>query len=127
MDSGVYTAKEWISSKMKVLDEDGIAAVLAERDILPDTPFSDLTLKERDLLMAEGLLSQILLCGTGTTVKETDGNYAYSEGGWQITKADKATWENLYIKLRQKWGEDVLISSRGIKFNTQGIRLWRTK
>ena len=121
------TARKWISSKMKLLDEDGIEAILAERAILPDTPFSELTQRDRDLLLAEGLLSQILLCGTGQTVKDTDGNYSHSEGGWQITKADKMAWENLYSKLRSKWGEDVLVSSHGITIKSQGMRLWRRR
>lgn len=125
MDSTAYTAKEWISSKMKVLDEDGITAVLAERGILPETPFSELSQKDRDLLMAEGLLSQILLCGTGVSTNDTDGNYSHSEGGWQITKADKAAWENLYISLRKKWNEDVVISTKGITINSRGFRTWR--
>ena len=122
-----YTAREWISSKMKVLDEDGINAILAERGILADTPFSELTQRDRDLLMAEGLLSQILLCGTGITISDTDGNYSHSEGGWQITKADKAAWENLYVKLRCKWGEDVMIAGKGITINSHGFKTWQTR
>ena len=121
------TAGKWISSKMKLLDEDGIEAILAERGIMADTPFSELSQRDRDLLLAEGLLSQILLCGTGKTTKDEDGNYSHSEGGWQITKADKMAWENLYTKLRRKWGEDVLVSSHGISLKSQGFRLWRRR
>lgn len=128
MENGsAYTAKEWISSKMKVLDEDGVLAVLAERGIPEDMPFSELSQRERDLLMAEGLLSQILLCGTGITVKDTDGNWSHSEGGWQITKADKAAWENLYVRLRRKWGEDAMVSGTSIKLNAHGMRTWHTR
>ena len=112
---------------MKLLDEDGIEAILAERGIWPETPFSELSQRDRDLLLAEGLLSQILLCGTGQTVKDTDGNYSHSEGGWQITKADKMAWENLYTTLRRKWGEDVLVSSHGISLKSQGIKLWHRR
>lgn len=119
-----YSAKDWLSAKCRVLDEDGVLAVLAERGIEADTPFVDLSAKERDLLLAEGLLSQILLCGTGTTVKDSDGNWSHSEGGWQITKADKAAWENLYLRLRKKWGEDTALSEKGIKLNAFGMRTW---
>lgn len=123
--NGIYTAQDWISSKMKLLDDDGILACLAERGIEPSVPFASLSRRDRDLLLAEGLLSQILLCGTGQTVKDTDGNYSHSEGGWQITKADKTAWENLYNALRRKWGEDSLIPTHGIRMHTSGIRLWR--
>lgn len=121
----VYTAQQWLSSRLKVLDEEGILAVLSERDVEPSAPFASLSHRERDLLLAEGLLSQILLCGTGQTVKDTDGNYSHSEGGWQITKADKAVWENLYNRLREKWGEDSLLPKRGINLNSHGFRLWQ--
>ena len=84
-----YTAQDWLTAKMQILDGDGITAVLVERGISPDMPFDELTEKERDLLMASGLFAQILLCGGGSTIKEVDGSWSHSEGGWQITKADK--------------------------------------
>lgn len=111
----LYSAKEWLSAKMQVLDEDGILAVLAERGIYPDTSFEELTEKERDLLMANGLLSQILLCGGGQTIKDVDGSWSHTEGGWQITKADKDAWVNLYNRLCDKWGEENLLPRKGFR------------
>lgn len=126
-DLSEYTVKEWISSKCPLLDESGITAILAERGIAPALNFFELSERERDLLLAEGLLSQILLCGTGITVKDSDGNWSHSEGGWQITKADKAAWENLYISLRKKWGEEISIPGKSITLTASGMRTWRRR
>lgn len=114
-EASSYSAKDWLSAKMQVLKEDGILAVLAERGIAHDTPFDSLTEKEKDLLLANGLLAQILLCGGGQTVKDTDGSWSHSEGGWQITKADKAAWVNLYNLLCRKWDEENLLPRKGIR------------
>lgn len=124
---GLYTAKEWLSAKMQVLDESGVTAVLAERGIAADTPFGDLTERDKDLLTASGLLSQILLCGGGSTVKDVDGSWSHTEGGWQITKADKTAWESLYTQLCRKWGETNLLPNRGIKVHNHGMRVWKRK
>lgn len=121
----IYTAKEWLTAKMQVLDEDGVLAVLAERGIAPGIPFDDLSQKEKDLLMASGLLSQILLCGGGSTVKDVDGSWSHTEGGWQITKADKEAWINLYTLLCRKWGEANMLPQQGIRVHARGMRVWR--
>ena len=122
-----YTAQDWLTAKMQILDGDGITAVLVERGISPDMPFDELTEKERDLLMASGLFAQILLCGGGSTIKEVDGSWSHSEGGWQITKADKNAWVNLYNILCEKWGEVNLLPKKGIRVHTRGMRVWRRK
>ncbi len=122
-----YTAKEWLSAKMQVLDEDGVIAVLAERGISSTTSFEELSEKDKDLLMAGGLLAQILLCGGGSTVKDVDGSWSHSEGGWQITKADKQAWIDLYTLLCRKWGETNLLPQRGIRVHARGMRVWRRR
>ena len=119
-----FTTERWLKAKMPLLDEDGIKSILVEFGIEPFIEPSMLTEKERDLMLAQGYFEQIMLCGTTAETKDTDGNWSHSEGALKVSEADKERWKNLYIRLRKKWGEEVLLKP-SVQIKPMGIKLWR--
>lgn len=120
------TVERWLKSKMPLLDEDGIKSVLAEWGISPEMEPSELTERQRDLILAQGYFEQYMLCGSIPDTKDSDGNWSHSEGAINVSESDKNRWKNLYIRLRKKWGEESLLKP-AIQLQTRGIRVWHAR
>lgn len=43
-----------------------------------------------------------------------------------VSEADKTRWKDLYIKLRKKWGEEILLKP-SIRMFSHGIKTWHRK
>lgn len=119
-----FTVERWLKSKMPLLDEDGIKSILVEFGIEPDLEPSMLTAREKDLMLAQGYFDMVMAVSTSAEVKDSDGNWSHSEGARTISDKDKQMWKNMYIRLRKKWGEEVMFPP-SIKMDARGFSTWR--
>ena len=119
-----FTVKKWLKTKMPLLSEDGIIAILAEFGKPPFMELSYLTAKEKDLLLAQGYFEQIMLCSSSAEIKDEDGNWSHSEGAKNVSDADKARWKAMCNRLRRKWGEEEYFIP-SIKLRSSGLKTWR--
>lgn len=95
-----------------LLTEGDIRVVLRKRRLSPTTPYYDLTEREIDLAEAEAYYK---LCDQpvgGGTVKDVDGSWSHTEGGWTVSSANIEEWYRKYSSLREKWGEKVVSRSK---------------
>ena len=108
----VYTISQYLSDLSPLLTEGDIRTVLRKRGISSDTPLDELTERERDLAEAEAYYK---LCDQpvgGSTVKDVDGSWSHTEGGWTVSKANIDMWYKKYKTLRELWGEPVISRSK---------------
>ena len=113
-----------LSDISPLLTEGDIRVVLRRRGLDFSTPVADLSERDIDLAEAEAYWK---LCDQpvgGGTVKDTDGSWSHSEGGWTVSGANLAMWKAKYRELREKWGEKVLTRS-SISVRPIGMRIWR--
>lgn len=106
------TISQYLSDISPLLTEGDIRTVLRKRHISPDTPLEDLEERDIDLAEAEAYYK---LCDQpvgGQTVKDVDGSWSHSEGGWTVSKANIDLWYRKYAALRQKWNEAVMTRSK---------------
>lgn len=102
------TIREHLLDISPLLTEGDIRVVLRKRRLSPHIPFYDLSEKEIDLAEAEAYYK---LCDKpvgGETVKDVDGSWSHTEGGWTVSSANIEEWYRKYSALRAKWGEDVI-------------------
>lgn len=106
------TIAQYLSDLSPLLTEGDIRTVLRKRGISPDTLLDELTERERDLAEAEAYYK---LCDQpvgGSTVKDVDGSWSHTEGGWTVSKANIDMWHKKYKTLRELWGEPVISRSK---------------
>lgn len=106
------TISQYLSDISPLLTEGDIRTVLRKRHISPDTPLEDLEERDIDLAEAEAYYK---LCDQpvgGQTVKDVDGSWSHSKGGWTVSKANIDLWYRKYAALRQKWNEAVMTRSK---------------
>lgn len=103
---------KYLSSISPLLTEAGLSFVLAKRGLSGTENISELDEKSLDLAEAEVYYWLSNLPVGGSTVKDVDGNYSHSEGGWQVSKANIEEWRRKYTSLREKWGEAVITKTR---------------
>lgn len=102
------TIFQYLSDISPLLTEGDIRTVLRKRHLDADTLLDDLEERDIDLAEAEAYYK---LCDQpvgGQTVKDVDGSWSHSEGGWTVSKANIAMWYRKYANLREKWGEEVM-------------------
>lgn len=121
-----YTIKDFLQGVSSLLSENALRTILIKRNISPDTPIDELSEKERDLAEAEAYYQLSNLPVGGATIKDVDGSWSHSEGGWTVSGANLSEWWRKYVSLREKWGEKVLKQST-IKVHARGMRVWRRK
>lgn len=108
----VATISQYLSDISPLLTEGDIRTVLRKRDISPATPLNQLSQRDIDLAEAEAYYK---LCDQpvgGQTVKDVDGSWSHTEGGWSVSKANIDMWYKKYVTLRELWGEQVISRSR---------------
>lgn len=106
------TITQYLSDISPLLTEGDIRTVLRKRGIPSDTPLDKLTQRDIDLAEAEAYYK---LCDQpvgGSTVKDVDGSWSHTEGGWTVSKANIDMWYKKYVTLRELWGEDVISRSK---------------
>lgn len=106
------TIAQYLSDISPLLTEGDIRTVLRKRDIDPATPLNQLSQRDIDLAEAEAYYK---LCDQpvgGSTVKDVDGSWSHTEGGWTVSKANIDMWYKKYKTLRELWGEDVISRSK---------------
>lgn len=104
----VYTVKEYLQDISPLLTEGVLRVILAKRHLSPDTPLEDMEERELDLAEAEAYYKLCDLPVGGSTVKDVDGSWSHTEGGWTVSGANIAEWYRKYAALREKWGEEVI-------------------
>lgn len=126
-DSGNgYTIAEYLRGISPLLTEEALRTILVRRRLDGQTPADELDERDLDLAEAEVYYALSNLPVGGTTVKDVDGSWSHSEGGWTVSGANIAEWWRKYTYLRQKWGEKTVTRST-IKVNPRGMRVWHTK
>lgn len=106
------TISQHLSDLSQLLTEGDIRTVLRKRGLKADATLADLTQREIDLAEAEAYYK---LCDQpvgGSTVKDVDGSWSHTEGGWTVSKANIDMWYKKYVALREKWGEEVISRSK---------------
>lgn len=106
------TIGEYLRGLSKLLTEEGLRSVTLKRRIDPAAPYDSLTEREVDLAEAEVYYWLTNLPVGGSVTKIADGNYSYSDGGWQVSGANIEEWRRKYTSLREKWDEPVLLKSK---------------
>ncbi len=122
----VDTIADYLRGLSELLSEKALRVVLIKRHLSPSLPVEDLSERELDLAEAEVYYQLSNLPVGGSTVKDVDGSWSHSEGGWNVSGANIAEWWRKYTTLREKWGEKVLVKST-IKVNARGMRVWRRR
>lgn len=106
--AGGITIQQYLSDISPLLTEGDIRTILRDRHISPEIPFEDLEEREIDLAKAEAYYKLCDIPVGGQTVKDVDGSWSHTEGGWTVSKANIGMWYQKYVALREKWGEKVL-------------------
>lgn len=114
-NSSTYTIAEHLRGLSPLINEDGLRSILARRGFDGDTPYSELTQRDVDLLEGFSYFWLSNLPVGGSSVKDADGDWSHSEGGWQISKTDKDRWFRLYKSLYAKWGEEPVPVVSGVR------------
>lgn len=102
------TVKEYLQGISPLLTEDVLRVILIKRRLWSGTDVGDLTERELDLAEAEAYYHLSNLPVGGSTVKDVDGSWSHTEGGWTVSSANIAEWYRKYAALREKWGEEVI-------------------
>lgn len=112
---GILTIEDYLRGVSPLIGNEALRYVLVRRKIDSGTAVTNLS--ERDLDLAEGLCYAWLtnLPTITGTVKDADGDWSHSEGGWQISKDTIAEWKRKCKLLFDKWNEEAPVQS--------GIRL----
>lgn len=112
---GILTIEDYLRTVSPLIGDEALRYVLVRRKIDSGTAVTNLS--ERDLDLAEGLCYAWLtnLPTITGTVKDADGDWSHSEGGWQISKDTIAEWKRKCKQLFDKWNEEAPVQS--------GIRL----
>lgn len=111
--SGIYndaadTISEHLAHISPLLTEGDIRVVLVKRRLAHNTPIEDMSEREIDLAEAEAYYKLCDLPVGGQTVKDVDGSWSHTEGGWTVSGENIKQWRQKYIDLREKWGEKVI-------------------
>lgn len=114
-NSSAYTIAEHLRGLSPLINEDGLRSILARRGFDGGTPYSEMTQRDIDLLEGFTYFWLSNLPVGGASVKDADGDWSHSEGGWQISKADKDRWFKLYKALYAKWGEEPVSVVSGVR------------
>lgn len=96
------SVESWLSNKGYSLDDSVIVSIIAGRGISVGTDIDSLTLKQKDLLYADYLMTVYNSPNTGAS-EEQMGNW--KSKGKSITQTGKAGLLNLANSLYCKWGE----------------------
>ncbi len=112
METSAYTIREYLEDISPLLTEKGVRKCLACRRLSGSELVEEL--EERDLDLAEAEVYYWLsnLPVGGSVTKYVDGNYSYSDGGWQVSGKNIEEWRRKYADLRKKWGEEILSKSK---------------
>lgn len=114
-NSSSYTIAEHLRGLSPLINEDGLRSILARRGFDGGTPYSEMAQRDIDLLEGFTYFWLSNLPVGGASVKDADGDWSHSEGGWQISKADKDRWFKLYKALYAKWGEEPVSVVSGVR------------
>ena len=106
------TISEYLSDITPLLTEGDIRVILRRRNIAPGYPVDDLSEKELDLTEAEAYYKLCDLPVGGSTIKDVDGSWSHTQGGWTVSGENIRQWRQKYAELREKWGEKVMTKSR---------------
>ncbi|MCM1295399.1 MAG: hypothetical protein NC311_07630 [Muribaculaceae bacterium] len=112
METEAYTISEYLTGISDLLTEKGLKKVLSKRRLAPDTPVDDLDERDLDLAEAEVYYWLTNLPVGGSVEKIADGNFSYSDGGWQVSGANIDEWRRKYTALRSKWNEEAVLKSK---------------
>lgn len=78
---GVYTIDQYLIGKVRTtIPTDAIYSILADANVIPGTPLTDLTEMQRDLAIAYMYVWAAAAPSTSSRIKDSDGNWSHEEG-----------------------------------------------
>lgn len=107
-----YTIADYLRGISPLLSEEALQTILRKRNLAPNIPLEYLEQKDMDLAEAEVYYQLCNLPVGGSTIKDVDGSWSHTEGGWTISKANLEQWYKKYVDLRSLWGEYVMGKSK---------------
>ncbi len=111
-EESTRTISEYLSDISPLLTEGDIRVILRKRNLTPDIPVDYLEERDLDLAEAEAYYKLCDLPVGGSTVKDVDGSWSHTEGGWTVSGENIRQWRQKYAELREKWNEKVIAKSR---------------
>lgn len=87
------------------ITEAALASIFFNRGIIAGVDASSLTLRQRELAVADAYKWGATLPSGGKKVEDADAGWKHSETGYSITDADKAMWRKMANELYTKYGE----------------------
>lgn len=117
---------EWLAGCVPVDITDGIVNnILFEREIESDATLEETTLKQRELAKADLYMWCSLMPSISSTVKDSDGGWSHSEGGGQLTIADKRRFHRLARAIYRKYG--INTGGGSVNINNMGMKVFPTR
>lgn len=115
------TIEQYLRGKSAIpLSDETVAAILADAGVTADSPVSDLTRKQKDLMTADLFEWIATNPSVGGSVADANGVWSHKESGVTISTADRSTWLRMAHALRKKYGLAVGGNS-SIKLQLRGI------
>lgn len=120
-----YTPESYIRGIVGINIPDAVVdRILLDREISKDTPISEMSIKEKELLKADVYMACADLPSTSMTIEDADGNWRHKESGGLISPSDKNRWISIANRIYAKYGE-ATTNSTGLKIRSFGMRVWR--
>lgn len=100
------TISEYISGSVAFeITEAALAAILLNRGLDAGAKASTLTLRQRELCVADALSWGVTLPSTSKRVEDADAGWKHSEGGMSVSDSDKTEWRKMANAIYSKYGE----------------------
>lgn len=103
------------------ITEEAMLCILSDRDVLMDTPVTELEAKTRDLLKADVMKWVCLSPNKSGSISDSDNGWSHSEGGYTLTSSDKTLLMNEANAIYEKYEEATFGKTR-VKVTSWGIK-----
>lgn len=121
-----YTLRDYLQGKVAItIGDETIKSICFDREVEADTPMSDVTMKQRDLTLADLYMYCANLPTSTGTIDDKNGVWEHKEGSVTMSAADKKAMRRMAYWLYRKWGvlmqslSSINVVNRGFKKCTQ--------
>lgn len=120
----VYTVKDWLFGCVNfAVADSGVDAILAERAVDGDTPYSEKEALGTDtrLLKADLLKWIVLGAGKVNNTSDSDNGWSHSDGGYVLSKEDKKLLTEEANAIYEELEPDSVFGKKKIRMRSAGI------
>lgn len=123
VDKKIRTAEDYVFGCVNfALPQEGADYVLNERNIESDTPYEELSKKDKDLLKADIYVWICLGPSKVNSTSDSDNGWSHSEGGYTLTDDDKDRMLAFAKATYEKYGEEFIDDSVSVTISSFGIQ-----